>query len=327
MCCKIDWLAERGIDHAWPMHGRPKQIVVDSAKEFQSGTFNRGCADYGISICMRNKGTVHRGGVIKRLLGKVNTALRALRGKTGRSIADRGDYASEARARLSFADLERCIALAIIDHNLSQNARKLTVPAKEWEDRFQPKDRSIDVSVDELLNFLPRKTRKISTQGISLFAIDYFEPGLGPLVARRDRRDRLDPIDLCYDPRDISHVFVKDPDTQAWRPVRRRDGLAEPITLWQHQADRQRRCEIQRRPVREAAAIRREIAAAVAAAKTPKSWLKEMPRARHATEAKKPYADFAAPSAQAPGKARPGSSAAGLPCRGLIGCTTSSCPP
>lgn len=33
-------------------------------------------------------------------------------------------------------------------------------------------------------------------------------------------RDRLDLLDLCYDPRDISHVYVKDPDTQAWRPVR-----------------------------------------------------------------------------------------------------------
>ncbi|WP_370204718.1 Mu transposase C-terminal domain-containing protein [Pararhodobacter marinus] len=302
MCCKIDWLAERSIDHAWPMHGRPKQIVVDSAKEFQSSTFSRGCADYGISIRMRNKGTVHRGGVVERLLGKVNTALRALPGKTGRSIADRGDYASEARARLSFADLERCIALAIIDHNLSQNARKLTVPAKEWEDRFQPKDRPIDAPVDVLLNFLPRKTRKISPQGFSLFAIDYFEPWLGPLVARRDR---LAPLDLCYDPRDISHIYVKDPDTQAWRPVRRRDGLAEPITLWQHQADRQRRREIQRRPVQEASAIRREIAATVAAAKTPKSRLKEMTRARHATEAKKPYADFATPSASAQAKLDP----------------------
>jgi putative transposase len=75
MCCKTAWLAERGIDHAWPMHGRPKQIVVDSAKEFQSSTFGRGCADYGIAIRMRNKGTVHRGGVVERLLGKVNTAV------------------------------------------------------------------------------------------------------------------------------------------------------------------------------------------------------------------------------------------------------------
>jgi putative transposase len=60
MRCKTAWLSERSINHAWPMHGRPKQIVVDSAKEFQSSTFSRGYADYGIAIRMRNKGTVHR---------------------------------------------------------------------------------------------------------------------------------------------------------------------------------------------------------------------------------------------------------------------------
>jgi len=72
---------------------------------------------------------------------------------------------SDERARLSVADLGRCITLAIIDHNLSQNARKLTVPAIEWEDRFQPKGRPIDAPVDVLLNFLLRKTRKISPHG------------------------------------------------------------------------------------------------------------------------------------------------------------------
>ena len=101
------------------------------------------------------------------------------------------------------------MALAIIDHNLSQNARKLTVPAIEWGRRCQPPSRPVDDPVDVLLNFLPRKAGRISPQGISLFALDYYEPWLGPLVARRDR---LDPLDVRYDPRDISHIYVRDPD-------------------------------------------------------------------------------------------------------------------
>lgn len=91
LCRKETWLSERNIDHAWPMYGRPRQIVVDSAKEFQSSAFTQGCADYGITIRTRNKGTVHRGGIVERLMGKVNTVLRSLPGKTGRSIADRGE--------------------------------------------------------------------------------------------------------------------------------------------------------------------------------------------------------------------------------------------
>jgi putative transposase len=288
MCRKDDWLAERGIAHPWAMHGRPKQIVVDSAKEFQSSTFTKGCADFGIAIRTRNKGTVHRGGVVERLLGKVNTVLRSLPGKTGRSIADRGDYSSDKRASLTFAALERCIALAIIDHNQTQNARKLTVPRLEWERRLPPVDRQIDDPTDVLLNFLPRKTRRISPQGVSLFAIDYFEHWFGPLVARRDR---LAPLDLCYDPRDISRIYMADPDTRVWRPVRRRDGVATPITLWKHEADRTRQRESQQRPVEDKTLLRREIAATVAGAKSKKAHLREMTRARHAAGATKPYQD------------------------------------
>lgn len=162
ICLKDDWLVERGIAHPWAMHGRPKQIVVDSANEFQSNTFTKGCADFGITVRTRTKGTVHRGGVVERLLGKVNKVLRSLPGKTGRSIADRGDYSSDERASLTFAALERCIALAIIDHNQTQNARKLTFPAIEWERRLPQTDRQIDDPAQVLLNFLPRTTRRIS---------------------------------------------------------------------------------------------------------------------------------------------------------------------
>jgi putative transposase len=288
ICLKNDWLVERGIAHSWAMHGRPKQIVVDSAKEFQSSTFTKGCADFGIAVRTRNKGTVHRGGVVERLLGKVNAVLRSLPGKTGRSIADRGDYSSDERASLTFAALERCIALAIIDHNQTQNARKLTDPVLEWDRRLPPTDRPIDDPDHVLLNFLPRTTRRISPQGVSLFAIDYFEHWLGPLVARRDR---LAPLDLCYDPRDISRIYVADPDTRIWRPVRRRDGVTMSLTLWQHEADRTRKRESQQLPVQDKTILRREIAATVAGAKPKKAHLREMTRARHAASATKPYQD------------------------------------
>lgn len=288
ICLKDDWLVERGIAHPWAMHGRPKQIVVDSAKEFQSNTFTKGCADFGITVRTRNKGTVHRGGVVERLLGKVNTVLRSLPGKTGRSIADRGDYASDERASLTFAALERCIALAIIDHNQTQNARKLTVPRLEWERRLAPTDLPIDDPDQVLLNFLPRTTRRISPQGVSLFAIDFFEQWLGPLVARRDR---LAPLDLCYDPRDISRIYVADPDTRIWRPLRRRDGVTMSLTLWQHEADRARKRESQQLPVQDKTILRREIAATVAGNKSRKAHLREMTRTRHAAGATKPYQD------------------------------------
>lgn len=286
LCDKKKWLQDRGIDHAWPMQGRPKVVVVDSAKEFKSRGFSRGCADYGITIKPRNKGTVHRGGVVERLLGKVNTTLRSLPGKTGRSIADRDEYPSEERARLTFAELERCVTLAVIDHNKSQNDRNLTVPDDEWTRMHHDADGLRDEPAEVLLNFLPRTERRISPQGVSLFAINYYEPWLGPLVARRDR---LLPLELCYDPRNISRIYIKDPDTKVWRPVARRDGLEAPITLWQHREERRRLRERGRRDPVERVSIRREIAETAKKAKADKKRLRELTRARHAVAASKPH--------------------------------------
>lgn len=286
MCDKERWLSDRGINHDWPMQGRPRILIADSAKEFQSQSFSRSCADYGITIKPRNRGTVHRGGLVERLLGKLNAVLRSLPGKTGRSIADRDEYPSQERARLDFTELERCIALAIIDHNHSQNARKLTVPQEEWVRKYQVMDDSIDNPVDVLLNFLPRKKRSISPQGVSVEAIHYFDPWLGPLVARRDR---LPPLELCYDPRDMSCIYLRDPDTQSWRPVSRRDGAVAPVTLWQHREERRRLRAQGQQSAHVSRSTRSEIADIAAKAKTPKSRLRELVRDRHAAAAPKPH--------------------------------------
>ena len=95
MCPKEKWLAARSIEHGWPMFGRPR-----SAKEFKGNAFQRGCEDYGIRIRYRDRGRVHQGGVVERLLGKLNSVLATQPGSTGRSVADRDQYPAERRARL-----------------------------------------------------------------------------------------------------------------------------------------------------------------------------------------------------------------------------------
>lgn len=159
------------------------------------------------------------------------------------------------------------------------------MPIDEWARKRRVMEGPADNPMDVLLNFLPSAIRKISPQGVSLFAIDYFDPWLGPLIARRDR---LDAFDLRYDPRDMSHIYLKDPDTGAWRSVGRRDGLSEPITLWQHRAERGRLRTTGRRPIEDRTAIRREIAATVDASASRKQQMKALTRARHAADAPNP---------------------------------------
>ncbi|NNH41874.1 Mu transposase C-terminal domain-containing protein [Rhizobium laguerreae] len=286
MCPKEVWLAAHNLDHAWPMLGRPRLLVTDSAKEFKGHAFERGCDDYGIRIRYRDRGRVHHGGVVERLLGKLNALLTTYPGSSGRSVADRDEYPSQRRACLSFADLERCVALAVIDHNCQENPKTLKVPLTEWQRGSATVPRFDDNPARVLLSFLPGADRQLSPQGVSMFAIHYYSPWLGILVPQRDRLGKLE---VRYDPRDISHIYIRDPDTRQFRAVERRDGNLASLTLWEHEAERTRRRDTNRRSSVEKVVFRREIAAIADAAKPSKRQLRDAVRFAQAAGAAKPF--------------------------------------
>lgn len=287
ICRKDEWLVSRSIDHAWPMFGRPKLLLTDSAMEFKGNAFQLGCDDYGIRIRHRDRGRVHQGGVVERLLGKLNGVLSTYPGSSGRSVADRDGYPSERSACLSFLELERCIVLAIIDHNRQENSKTLKVPITEWRNHSPGLPERPDDPDRVLLSFLPSATRLLSPQGLSMFALHYYAPWLGSLVPERDRLGKLE---VRYDPRDISHIYVRDPETRSFRSIERRDGCLEPMTLWEHEADRTQLRATNHRSSIEKVALRREISAIADAAKLSKRERRDAVRRAHAVSAEKPYA-------------------------------------
>lgn len=178
---------------------------------------------------------MHQGGVIERLLGVLNTVLRTLPGQTGRSVAERDRYPSEARARLSFSDLERCVALAVLEHNAKPNEKSLNIPDQVWRAHAAGLPPHQDDPDQVLITFLPGGDRRLTPQGVSVHAIDYYAPWLGELVPRRDRIGKLA---MRTDPRDLSHIYLRHPDTGAFLAVGRRDGRTDAITLWEHEQAR-----------------------------------------------------------------------------------------
>lgn len=287
MSPKDRWLAARELDHSWPMFGRPRCLVTDSAMEFKGNAFQRGCDEYGVRIRYRDRGRVHQGGVVERLLGKLNGVLASYPGSSGRSVADRDGYPSERRACLSFADLERCVALAVIDHNLQENPKTLRVPTNEWQRNSPTVPAFVDDPQRVLLSFLAGAERQLSPQGVSMFAQHYYSPWLGLYVPGRDRLGKLE---VRYDPRDISHIYIRDPETRQFRPVERRDRQFAPVTLWEHEAERARRRSANQRSSIEKVALRRQIAAIATAAKPSRRQLRDAARSAHAAAAEKPYA-------------------------------------
>lgn len=288
LCPKDDWLASRDIRHAWPMYGRPRLLVTDSAMEFKGNAFQRGCDEFGIRIRYRDRGRVHHGGVVERLLGKLNGLLATLPGTTKQSVAARDQYPAQQRARLSFPELERCVVLAIIDHNRQQNSKTLKVPAGEWEQRAPGRPVVVDDPHHVLLTFLQAGQRRLSPQGISMFALHYYSSWLGRLVPERDRLGKLE---VRFDPRDISRIFVRDPQTDAFMAVERRDGVLAHITIWEHQAERARLRASSHRTSVDIVSLRREITNIADAATLSKRRLRNAVRRAHAANVEKRVAE------------------------------------
>jgi putative transposase len=137
-----------------------------------------------------------------------------------------------------------------------------------------------------LLAFMPGTERRISPQGVSMFALDYYSAWLGELVPQRDRLGKLE---LRYDPRDISHIYARDPETREFRSVERRDGMLVPMTLWEHEADRLQRRSANARTDVEKVKLRRRIAEIAGRTKPTKAELRNAVRKSHAADAPKPY--------------------------------------
>jgi putative transposase len=67
---KTCWLADRELQTLeWPVHGLPRTIHVDNAKEFYAEALVRGCQEYGIRLKHRPPGRPHFGGHVERLIG------------------------------------------------------------------------------------------------------------------------------------------------------------------------------------------------------------------------------------------------------------------
>lgn len=84
-----------------------------------------------------------------------------------------------------------------------------------------------------LVDFLPVIRRRLTRTGLVIEHVHYYSDALKPLIARRDQLDRLA---IRCDPRDLSRVWVLDPDSRAYLPVGYRNLARPAISLWEHRA-------------------------------------------------------------------------------------------
>lgn len=84
-----------------------------------------------------------------------------------------------------------------------------------------------------LVDFLPVVRRKLTRTGFVIDHVHYFRNGLKPWIARRSQMERFV---IRRDPRDISRIWVLDPDDGSYMPVPYRTLSYPAVSVWEHRA-------------------------------------------------------------------------------------------
>lgn len=231
---KAAYLRRIGVEADWPCQGRPGEVFVDNGPEFHSDAFERGCGQHGIVLRHRPQGAPHWGGIIERVIGTAMTMVHELPGTTFSNPAERGEYDSDKAACLTLAELERWLVLAVTGpyHN-AMHAGLGEPPLARWRRGVAEHGPPPAVTDPQsfVVDFLPVLRRRVTREGIVCDHIAYYSDALRPLVARRDR---LGPVLVRRDPRDLSRVWVLDAEggTYVEVPCSRQERPA--ISLHEH---------------------------------------------------------------------------------------------
>jgi putative transposase len=139
-------------------------------------------------------------------------------------VAARVDYAAEATAVFTVAELERWFAVAIIDYYHRKPHAGLGVPPLvQYHDGLQqratllgqPYPRRLDDGRTFMLDFLPVVWRTLQRHGFMVDHIAYYSETFRPLIGDTRHGKFL----IRRDPRDLSRVYVWEPTSQQYVDV------------------------------------------------------------------------------------------------------------
>jgi putative transposase len=233
VCDKRPWLEALGVEADWPMGGKPRGLYLDNAAEFKSEALRRGCEQHGIQLDYRPPGRPHYGGIVERIIGTAMQRVHELPGTTFSNSGERGTYDAESLAVLTLRELERWLTLAVATYHGTVHGSLHQTPAARWAEGIARcgVPPIITHAAAFLVDFLPVVRRKLTRTGFVIDHIQYFADALKPWIARRDDLPRFL---IRRDPRDISRVWVLEPEGRHYLEIPYRTLSHPAVTLWEH---------------------------------------------------------------------------------------------
>ena len=234
LCNKSPWLNMLGVDVEWNVGGKPLEIYVDNASEFKSEALERGCDIHGIKLNYRPPGRPHYGGIVERVIGTLMSKVHSLPGTTFSNMSQKGKYNSDKESALTLNELEKWLVLSIYEYHHSLHDTLKTTPMAAWE-MCVGKIGKPNILTDEascLIDFLPIMRRKLTRSGFVIDHVHYFCNTLKPLLANKDKNGMK--FIIRRDPRDISRIWVLDPEFNEYIEVSYNLMSNPSVSMWEH---------------------------------------------------------------------------------------------
>lgn len=240
---KSAFLKKHEIAAPWEICGLPNALFTDNAAEFDSRGLAAGCARYDIEGQFRPLGRPHFGGRIERLIGTVMGRLKLMPGATMRSVAERGDeYDPEKAAAYTLAEAETRIATEILEvYHRTVHGGTGVAPLKLYEFGVLGDDKTPGRGLPRmptdpqrlLIDFLPLERRTIQDYGIQLDFLRYHSPVLRAFHRQEHKKEQFV---VRYDPRDLSRVFLFNPEDGEYLEIPRANAHFPAVALWEVKA-------------------------------------------------------------------------------------------
>lgn len=238
---KREWLQSLGVDTHWPMFGKPDNIHVDNANEFRGFAVHRACTVHRIGCIFRGKGKTNHGGGVERSFRTLMQEIHNLDGTTFSNVAKKGNYDAEKNAVHTLKEAERIVISFITKQ---YHVRKHTgnpgnlPPRVMWQDgiygnrKEDTLGRGLPKPIADpkrfLVDFLPQERRVINQEGIVWDYIWYMDDVLSVL------REKGKKFIVKRDPRDISVIFLLDPETAEYYEIPYKNLGRPAVTAWEH---------------------------------------------------------------------------------------------
>ena len=227
------------VKNSWKCYGVPELVVVDNPPEFHSSHFERACLQVGTDIQYAKVLVPWYKGKLERFQGTMNHDLvHGNPGTTFSNILERDEYDPTRHAVVKLSTFRAMLHKWIIDVYLQTPHRGIKdTPAHRWHTDMSTLPPPLPPAAGDLDLVLGMTAQRVVFHyGIELESLKYNAPELGELRRRLGAGMK---VELTFDPGDLGHINVLDPERGAYIPVPAIDqAYAKGLSLWQHKVIR-----------------------------------------------------------------------------------------